>query len=329
MFVAGMVMLAVSLVETLTAASIEARTVTGISAGTTTIKITGDPGTPILARDCVDLNGQLGIVAAGGVGGVSSVHASSSPGLGFSLAYATGDFVTVLTGVHRTGGESGVVMPMELSHELGVQSGSQVFIDGEVMPVAEVASLGQRDQTLGRTVLYPAAPTGVVSACYVQLTPQAFATGVTIVSAHFSGVRALDIRILASQGAFDDPRDLWGDRATRYGWVAAGAILTAFCLFAGRGRRSEYAVYLIVGTRRSTVAAISLLEQQIVLVAAVCSAVAWHAFLAAALRTSWTAYHAGLMAMIRALLVVASGLPLGALWLRWTNLTTVLRERAS
>jgi len=276
-----LVCMALALVESITSHNIDSATAAAIAAGATTIKITGDPTTPITARSCAGLDNQAGIVAAGGIDNVHKVYAATSPGLAFTMADSTGDLVGTLTGHPSAQNPAGLVIPSQIAQELGSVPGGVLSIGGSVFSVASIQPLDQRDQTLGRTVLSQVAPTGTVSACYVQFGVGAFSQGMTLVQQYFTGIKGLNVAILDANGPLTDPDSLWTHRTTQYGWVVAGLILAVFFVFAARSRRPEHAVYLIVGSPRAPVAMLFLAEQAIVVATATLATFAWHALFCA------------------------------------------------
>lgn len=80
-----------------------------IAAGATSVEVTSGSGGLLPAADCERLNGQDGVVAAGGLTSASVEYASSSPALGFGVAHSVGDVVAAVreTRNHGTGPRPG------------------------------------------------------------------------------------------------------------------------------------------------------------------------------------------------------------------------------
>lgn len=322
--------LSVSLGDLYTARGVERSNRSLIAQGYTSVKVTADPP-GVSAADCARLDGQRGIVAAGGVGPVETAHAGSSPGLGFWQATTTGDATTALAGIRTPNvGRPGLVLSSDLADELGVTVGSFLNIGGRPLRVAGVFPLGQRDQLLGRIALVPTAPTGFEQACYVQFATGDFASGTTSLVAAFPGAVNIAVQPLVPRGPGSaNPAESWHQSSTRFAWLPAGLILGAIALLMARNRRHELSVYILTGSWRFEAAAIYLCEMQLVLSAGGLSAISWTAFLSVLMHAGWEPFHVALLALIRALLLATSLVPLGTLPLFRRDLTRLLRERAS
>jgi hypothetical protein len=322
-------LLSVSLAELYTATGVENRNRSLIAQGYTTVKVVADPG-GIPARDCARLQGQQGVLAAGGVGTVSTVFAGSSPGLGFWEARSAGNVVGALTGIVHHGGPPGLFLSTELASQLGVRAGSYLNIGGRPERVAGVFPFGQRDGLLGRIVLIPSAPAGRLQACYVQFAAGDYNAGATALSGVFGGLTNVTIEGLLPRGpGATSPATSWNRRSTRFGWLAAGLVLAAVGLLTARSRYHELSVYVLTGSWRSEVAAMYLCEAALILGLAAISSIAWTSFLTVLVHAGWEPFHAALVGLSRTMLVAAAMTPLGLVPLFRRDLARLLRERAS
>ncbi len=322
-------LLSVSLGELYAARGVENTTRSLIAEGYTTVKVIADSGVP--ARDCARLQDQQGVVAAGGVGTVSTVYAGSSPGFGFLEAPSTGNVAGVLTGEAAPPvGRPGLLLSTDLAQQLGVTSGSYLNIGGNPQRVAGIYPLGQRDQLLGRIALVPSAPTGVLQACYVQFMAGDYLAGANALTGAFRGLANVTIEGLIPRGpGATDPASSWSERTSFYVWLAAGLVLGAVGLLIARSRRHELSVYVLTGSWRSEVAAMYLCEIQLLLGFAALSSIAWTSFFAVLSHAGWESFHAALVGLSRTMLLAAVMTPLGAVPLFKRDLARLLRERTS
>jgi hypothetical protein len=324
--------LAASSAELFEAKSISVTSSRLIAEGYTTLKVTpAQPDAGIPAASCAALEGQDGVVAAGGVGTPEAVETASNPGDGFAEAPSVGDITAVLTGIAAPPSRTtGLVISSDLASELGVAVGSHLDIAGVTAPIGVVAPLGARDEFLGRIVLDPVAPVGQIVACYVQFAPADFDEGVNAVSAVFSSSPNLTYEALVPHGAGTvDPASSFADRESQYGWEMAGAVLGLILFLLARQRRHEMAVYLITGATRAEVALLVLIESEIILFLGLVSAALWCAVAARGIATTWEVFRLGEIAAVRAGLLAACLLPLALIWLLRADLTKTLRERNS
>jgi hypothetical protein len=323
-------LLSVSVSELYTARGVERTAQSLIAQGYTTVKVSAEPnGVP--ARDCVRLQGQEGILAAGGIGTVSTVFAGSSPGLGFWEAPSTGNVIGSLTGnmATRTAGP-GLLLSTYLANQLGVRVGSNLDIDGRVQRVSGIFPFGQREGLLGRIALIPSAPAGVLQACYVQFAPGGYTAGLTALTGAFGSLANITIEGLIGRGPGEtSPAMSWNGRSSRFAWLAAGIVLGAVGLLIARSRYYELSVYVLTGSWRSEIAAMYLCEIALILGFAALTGVAWTSFLAALLHAGWDPFHAALVGLARTMLLVSAITPLGIVPLFRRDLARLLRERTS
>ena len=323
-------LLSVSLGDLYAARGVEAADRSLIAHGYTTVKVVADPdGVP--AEACARLQGQQGVLAAGGVGKVGTVFAGSSPGLSFWEAPSTGNVIGALTGTITTpAGRPGLLLSTELANQLGVGVGSYLNISGKPQAVAGIFPFGQRDELLGRIALIPSAPIGMLQACYVQFAPSDYTAGASALAGAFDGLANVSVEGLIARGPnATNPATSWNQRSSRFGWLTAGLILGAVGLLAARSRYHELSVYLLTGSWRSEVAAMYLCELQLVLGLAALSSITWTCFLAVLSHSGWEAFHAALVAMSRTVLLAAAVAPLGIVPLFRRDFARLLRERAS
>ena len=314
-----------------TAESVKSRVRSLRAQGSTTVRVSAQgEAQGVSAAACNRLNGQVGVVAAGGVGTTTTMFASSSPGLGFLVADSVGDIASALGAPETAVTRPGLLVSVDLAGDLGVTAGSNLVVNGRTDSVARVADLGSRDQTMGRIALIPVAPTSMVASCYVQFSDGAFASGLNTISQEFPSTSSLQITtVYPSPSGAAGPAETWSDRTTRFAWAAIGLIAGAAYLMVSKSRRHEYAVYLLSGGERSAVAALCLVEAQFLALPALLVAGVWLAFIARVTDGALEAFRAGLVPMAETYLVALAAAPIGCIWLLRSNLTTVLKERIS
>lgn len=327
-----LVALGVSSVELFTAQSFTSSYQTLIADGYTTVEVTDGAGGAVLpARTCSALDGQVGVVAAGGVGPTRTVYASSEPSQGFLAASTVGNAVGALTttSIQQTY-KPGVILSRSLAESLGDRTGGYISISNHTYPISQVVALGNRDPEMGGVALLPRSGIEGVAACFVQFAPGAYSTGVSTLLTQFASVPNVAIRTLMPHSAgVATPAELWNTRESRYLFIAGGVIVGLFLLIVSLSRRHELAVYLVSGSTRTAVAIIRLLELNIVIWSGALVATAWFFFIAALSHATYDEYRVGLIALARVVLVSLSLSPLGLVWLVRNNLVGLLKQRAS
>lgn len=324
------VLVGVGLSELSSATSIDTMASGLVASGSTTARIATTSGAALPAAACARLEGQRGVVAAGGIGAATTVEAASSPSLGFPEAPAVGNLVGALSGQSSAPAGAGLVLSDELASQLGVVPGSYLEIEGRAVRVAAVAALGARDPFFGRLALVPSAPVGTVQACYVQVSTGDYASALSSLLGAFPGVSGLTIStVLPPTPGVPTPATDWADRLSRFAWVAGGAVLGALLLLASRARRHELAVYVVTGTRRTTVALLRLGEIDLVVSAGAVVALAWLGLFAVLGHGGWAPARAALVAVARATLLAVATAPLGLAWMTRRDLLTLVKERTS
>lgn len=327
---AAAVLVGVGLSELSSATSIDATAAGLVASGSTTARIATTTGAALPAAACARLDGQHGIVAAGGIGAATTVEAASSPSLGFPEAAAVGNLVGALSGGSSAPPGAGLVLSDELASQLGVVPGSYLDIRGRAVRVAAVAALGARDPFFGRLALAPSAPVGTVQACYVQVATGEYASALPSLLGAFPGVSGLTIStVLPTTPGVPTPAADWAGRLSRFAWVAGGVVLGAVFLLASRARHHELAVYVVTGTRRTTVALLRLGEIDLVVSAGAVVALAWLGLFAVLGHGGWAPARAALVAVTRAALLAVATAPLGLAWMARRDLLTLLKERTS
>ncbi|MGC9156103.1 MAG: hypothetical protein ACP5HZ_10695 [Ferrimicrobium sp.] len=330
--IVALVALGVSSVELFTARSVTSSYQTLIADGYTTVEVTAGAGGAVLpARTCSALNGQVGVVTAGGVGPTHTIYANSEPSQGFLAASTVGNAVGALTttSIQQTY-KPGVILSRSLATSLGDRIGGYISISNHTYPIAQVVALGNRDPEMGGVALLPRSGIRYVAACFVQFTPGAYATGVSTLLTQFASVPNLATRTLVphSEGVAT-PGELWNTRESRYLFIAGGIIVGLFLLLVSLARRHELAVYLISGSTRTAIAIVRLLELNILLWSGALVATAWFFFIGALSHATYDEYRVGLIALARVVLVSLSLGPLGLVWLVRNNLVGLLKQRAS
>ncbi len=330
----GAFLLGVAASDTLTAASVQHQETALVGQGLTTVEVLPPPNSQggssgIPAVDCARLNGQVGILAAGGVASQNNVYSSSSPALGFAMANSVGNVAGALAGQRQTA-DGGLLLSSFLANELGVETGDYLKINGQIEKVAQVAPLGQRIQEFGRIALNPIAPAGSVTGCYVQFKPGLAKAVVADILGAFPNQSRLEVGQLVTSGSGGlSPAAQWKSRPTTYLWLAVGLLLGAIMALWSRIRRNELAVYLLTGSRRLEVALIRLVEIYSVAVGGLAIALAWAALIAFLSHGGWPAARAGLVSLAKAFSLVLALAPLGLAWLLRRDTATLLKQRTN
>lgn len=225
------------------------------------------------AARCEALNGQPGVVAAGGVFAASLATFATAPGVLFQRAPITEGILRVWDPVaaplrvqDRT-----LVVGLALAQEMGLRVGSYAVPAGEQPAlVTAVVDTGRRNPQVLRWALDLSPPAGAIEQCWVEFEPGAFEAGLAALPAWFTtGDEEAVARPYVRRDEFTrDPAAEFATRPQRDGWPVAGLVIAGFVALTAWFRRSELGLYLAVGTRRSEMLMLLALETLLTLAAA-------------------------------------------------------------
>jgi hypothetical protein len=212
----------------------------------------GQGGLP--ASRCAALNGQPGVVAAGGVRAHGQATFAAQPGVLFQSASVTAATLRAWAPDFRPATSDGdvLVLGRSAADELGVRTGLTLAEAGQAPATVEVADTALRNPQAGRWVLDVVPATGRVDECWVEFEPAAYNAGMDALAAELTdGSTEAVVRPYLRQGEFArNPAQELHDRPQRLGWVVAAALLTGIFVLAAWFRRGELGLYMALGTPR-------------------------------------------------------------------------------
>jgi hypothetical protein len=292
-------------------------------------------GEPIDAGRCEALNEATGIVAAGSVRPAGAVSFSSAPGLPFQSASVTAGILNVWQpGMRVAPAPAGgsMIAGSVMAKELGLGPGSYAARSGESpLLVAAVLEAARRNPQVQRWALEVAPPAGPADQCWVEFDRNSYDTGPGRLAAWFAtGATEPAVRPYIRRDEFTrDPAPEFGDRPTRFGWLAAGGLVSVVLALAAWFRRAELGLYLALGAPRSKLWVLIALETALVIVIASVVGLLWALAVHRATHNPlpWDhvrlALSSGLSAALLALVVT----PWLALLVARGNIAALLKER--
>ncbi len=243
------------------------------------------------AARCEALNGQPGVVAAGGVFSPELATFETAPGVLFQRAAITEGALQVWApGLHQEGvAGRAMVVGLALAEEMGLRVGSFAIPEGEAPAlVTAVADVERRNPQVARWALELSPPAGGIEQCWVEFEPGAYEGGLAALPATFtSGDETAAARPYIRSDEFTrDPAAEWAARPQRNGWPLAAALVAGLFALTAWFRRSELGLYLAVGTPRSSLMAMLAVEALLVVGLGLALAVAYALAIDEALRHS-------------------------------------------
>src|SRR6218665_2214631 len=249
------------LVTAQTVRTLEAR----ISAGSNVLIVTSNGGS-VDAATCLALNSNSTILHAGTVNSHRVTALRSAPGAVFERATVSPEYLDIVS-PHQRKGTNGAYLGSAIAQELSISFDAPMeFIDGQkTTAVAPINDL--RDETRKRWVFVTQPPGLRASECWIEAKPGA----ADDIRALIPGVFHLDSELkINTLIANDDSeiRDTWKTRPSQFAGITSG-VLTAFLLaLLLWSRRSEYALYSLVGFSTADTVRLAVFEQLFYLVPA-------------------------------------------------------------
>lgn len=223
-----------------------------IASGGYVAVVSGQGGVP--AARCAALEGQAGVVSAGGVRAHGQTTFATQPGVLFQSASVTEGILRTWDPhwqAHANDGPT-LVLGRAAASELGVRSGLVIAEADESPATVQVADTDLRNAQSGRWVLDVVPASGRVDECWVEFEPSAYEAGLASLPAQLTdGSTEAVARPYLRQGEFArNPAQELRDRPQRFGWVVVAALLAGIFVLAAWFRRTEVGLYIALGTPR-------------------------------------------------------------------------------
>lgn len=289
----------------------------------------------VSASQCEQLNGQPGIVAAGGDRGEGQATFTMAPGVLYQQYAVTRDLLRVWdpSYVPEPPGATGAFLAgASLATELALRPGLSLARVGEPpATLAAVLDVGQRAPQAGRSLLEVIPPAGMLDECWVEFTPQAYAGGVGMLAAAFAtGDGDPTVRPFAAQDQFTrDPAHELATRPQRQGWIAGAVLVIGVVVLTAWFRRADLGLYLALGTPRPLLTLMLAFETWLLAAVAWSLGLLWALAIARATGHSitWGGVHLAVVTSASAAFAVVLAGPLLASLVARGNVAALLKDR--
>lgn len=227
----------------------------------------------ISSRSCAGLRENHSVIAVGQVYGRTSTSIASAPGLPLQLNLVSPGFINVVVpGIDAM--PEGVLFGPELAEEVGWMHGKIAFSDGSTGAFDSVLPRSPRTADQSRWAYALVLPQDRAIECWLEARPGTSESMPAVLAAAFAEDMKLKIEVLASRDIASHVRS-WEERPTKLLWLAScGAAVLLVAAFA-LGRRSEYALYRLLGLSRAGLSLLIAFEFLVVLGLACVLAASW------------------------------------------------------
>ncbi|RLP74525.1 hypothetical protein D9V32_12600 [Mycetocola tolaasinivorans] len=219
-------------------------------------------GASIPQQPCSTLSDVRGVIRAGAMVGVATVHSSIEPSISFRQGTVSAEYLMILS--PDWDATPGAVLGPEASDTVGLAPGSELRLGesetdtrfGSALPASPRAADRARWIYNVRVV----SDEDAIRECWVQANSGYLNQVREAAAAAFSGTDALRIRSLVDPGSAQSAIAGYDSRLTGWLWLVVGPIIGGVILTHLRARASEYALYRVSGFAAQDVALISYLE---------------------------------------------------------------------
>ena len=217
--------------------------------GSTVFSVTAVDRTPLPAARCDALGTVTGVASAGGITTVELVHSALADRRFLSLVSATPGLAPVLW--PGTPAVDGVVVGAAIGSELGLVAGAALAIvraDAvHTLPVGAVAPASTRGSDHDLLVLQSVPPRGGTYECLVESEPGARESVEAVLLGWFPGTPTAVTPYFLPPDTGRTPQQEANERTTVWLPLAAAALIALAMLAWWLIRRSEFALYTIMG----------------------------------------------------------------------------------
>ncbi|MCW3493451.1 FtsX-like permease family protein [Microbacterium sp. SSM24] len=227
--------------------------------GASVLVIENDSGT-LDSRDCLRLDHQDGVVAAGGVTNPDVVSIGSPPVIDVRRVYATEGYFDILDlPLSALPGRIGSI-GADVQAELGVAPEAVIDLsDGSQVTVSKAAP-SIRAEERGRWLTVLAPTLARVQQCWVETERGALSAVRSTLVAALGDAGQLNVTTLRDRVLSDAATEAWDRRWTQWAWAAGGVSAALSCGLLVAARRHEYALYRLLGLSRAATSLIAMLE---------------------------------------------------------------------
>jgi hypothetical protein len=284
------------------------------------------------AARCEALRGLTGVRSAGGVRLSEPVAPLVAPRLRFQAAAVTTGILPVWDPGYRQAEGTGFVIGRSVADELAVDSGARLTLaDGRRDVVADILDVDDRYPEAARWIVEVVPPSGRVSECWVEFSPSASGIARDLLAAWFEGPgNQVEVRWLRPPDEFArDPARELATRPQAAAWLPLGGVVGLLAALVSWLRRSEAALYAVLGVRKWGLVLMAQLEAVVVVSSGYLLGVAWAAAIAEAVggpigldQVALAGRSAASAALVAMLAAPAGVIPI----LRW-RVVDLLRDR--
>lgn len=244
-------------------------------AGVETYSVTAFDGVGLSAALCDATRTFSGVETAGGLLGTRHVAAAQTPDSRIAVRSVTPGYFKVVFPAEPALWRSSIVAAAQLAKSLGLRPGSLLLIRSleggesrdEAIRVDAVATVDGRLSGMNLDMFVAVAPVGIVPECLVVTRP---GQGPTLTRALHGWFPDREVRIqpivARSQLEVDPEFDLH-NRWSQWSWALAGSLLTLLAGALWWSRRSELALYRLLGFDTTSTLVMILFETTVLIIA--------------------------------------------------------------
>ena len=219
------------------------------NAGSTAFQVVGPGGGRVSAIRCNAITSINGVLAAGGILATEPVQLASQPDETLNVVTVTPDFAAAawpsFAGSHSS------VIAGSYFRTLKWTSGTTVKLirPSGVESVARIEAVPGAPSMVGleRSIVTTSPPRGEVDTCLVLASPENRSAVASALSGWFGdGTSVQDV--LVPSALMTDPAQVLRSRPSSFGWLFGGAALMIVLLGVWISRRTEFALYRLLGS---------------------------------------------------------------------------------
>lgn len=202
---------------------------------------------------CDQLNEVDGVLAAGGILGVEKVSSSTAPVRQFDLLDVTPGMIDFLWTSEEFVYQGTPLLGHGISSDLGVVDEGHILLNTtqQMIPVESVQH-ASRIPSVDDGLVVPSVPDGEVNECYVEAAAGAGSAVERLLISWFPEQPDMSIRAFVDSATLGTLADVdLRSRVSQYVPFIGGALVSGLSLMFTWTRRSDYAIYRMMGLRRT------------------------------------------------------------------------------
>lgn len=245
-----------------------------------TVRVVETLGGTLNAARCDDLSKRIGVQAAGGLLDEEIVALHGQPSGRVYVQRVTPGYLALAFPAEPGVAGAGVVVGPDLAARLDIK-------DGQLLPLARPAATKPAwlkvEQVVGTearisgassSVLITTTASGDLSECLVAIEPRYVGSVVSLLPGWFDNDSVVVSPFLPVDDTQTDPESDLAERPTKFVGIGAGMLLVLVATSTWLLRRSELALYVILGISRRRLLLMASAEVMILLAAPFCAGVA-------------------------------------------------------